>query len=158
MKRRIPKTVTLSVETFFFLNSWHVSWASALALNWVCGSPRRHCWQLTTYPCNKQSITLLPRKALCTGAERKLKSTDEDNSPTCWQGDWNPSQFQTEFMLSCYDFWAKSSLFKWDTVAGCLNHAFHKSFFSWNVKLINHTYEKVPSLNSGDWFCTILLQ
>ena len=47
--KRIPKTVTLSVETFFLkLLPCELSFSACFKRS--MGSPSRHCWQLTTLP------------------------------------------------------------------------------------------------------------
>ena len=72
------------------------------------GTPHSFPGRLCAPRSSQPSLVLL---VFIPGAETKLKSTDEANAPTCWQGNWNSSQFKTEFLLSRYEIWAKSSLF-----------------------------------------------
>ena len=97
MKRRIPKTVTLSVETFFLkLLTCELSFRACFQLSMGKSQlpllPAHHLTPATSRPphsfpgrlyvpwSSHPSLVLL---VIITGAERKLNPTDEDNSPTC---------------------------------------------------------------------------
>lgn len=152
MKWRIPKTVTLSVETCFFLNSWLV-WlnltstsrpsalvlpeygetpvSTAASLCYLTAATNRHTYTLPTKKAlGNKFIASFPRASChhCGGTIKQNFTNKDSNSPTCLTGRRLETKTIQNWIHSIflYGIWAKYSPFS----------EIIKCFF--NVKRINH--------------------